>query len=179
MKEWHEQRVGKAKRIFQILNMNYSLNKDSIILDLGCHKGEMGEFFSKKISNTIIGIDISRNSLKYAIKRKNENEIRNVEFVLADATHLPIQKQKIDWVICNHVIDYLDSKQLVLEELSNILKKEGKIYLAVINDLTLKVYKNFEFFLSPVLGPYYGRSEPNKNSEFGMPLNYKYWMQQS
>lgn len=174
--EWHKERWKKAEKICNIIK-SFSQNKhyDPLIVDVGCHEGRMEAYFSTCTNNVIIGIDNSFDFLKIASSKRNELNLKNVSFVLADAKSIPIRDNKVDWIICNHVIDYLDDKKKVFQEFDRLLKLDGMLYLAVISRSFLKIYKMFPFVFSRLVGPFYGRSSPSTKSQFGTPMDYNYW----
>ena len=171
--EWYKQRYSKANKIYLSLN-SFKAHSNPSILDVGCHEGDMEEVFAKFTQNFVIGIDISYNSLKKAkskINQKNE-----IEFIQASAKALPIRKSKIDWIICNYVIDYLklEDRKKVIKEFELILKNEGLVYISVGNSFFLKLYKIFPPLFTPIVGKYFGRRYTGSKS-FVNPMNYEFW----
>lgn len=174
--KWREKRQTKAFRIGNVLkSISQDIHNEPIILDVGCHEGGMDQFFTKFTNNLVIGIDISFNSLKIAMSNSKNGELANIEYVQADASALPFRSEKIDWLISNHVIDYIDVKESIFSEFVRIINKNGLIYLAVMNKVFLKLYKLFPFIFVPILGPFYGRSYPSYESEYGSPKPHIFW----
>jgi len=174
--KWREKRRAKAFRIGNVLkSISQDIHNEPIILDVGCHEGGMDQFFAKFTNNLVIGIDISFNSLKIAMSNSKNGELANIEYVQADASALPFRSEKIDWLISNHVIDYIDVKESIFSEFVRIINKNGLIYLAVMSKVFLKLYKLFPFIFVPILGPFYGRSYPSYESEYGSPKPHIFW----
>ena len=175
--KWKEKRRAKAYRIGNVLkSMSQEIHNNPIILDVGCHEGDMDQFFAKFTNNLLIGIDISFNSLKIAISNSKKEGLGNIEYVQADASALPFRSEKIDWLISNHVVDYIDEKESIFSEFLRIINKNGLIYLAVMSNQFLKLYKLFPFIFVPILGPFYGRSYPSYESKYGTPKSHKFWI---
>jgi len=175
--KWKEKRRAKAFRIGNVLkSMSQEIHSEPIILDVGCHEGGMDQFFTKFTNNLVIGIDISFNSLKIAMSNSKKEELGNVEYIQADAIALPFRSEKIDWLISNHVIDYIDKKESIFSEFMRIINKNGLIYLAVMSKGFLKLYKLFPFVFVPILGPFYGRSYPSYESKYGTPKPHRFWV---
>jgi len=172
--KWNEKRSFKAQRICGVLKSLSNNNVNPVILDLGCYEGSMDEYFSKFSNNQVIGIDVSLKALKKAKDNAKTKKI-NVQYIQANANHLPIKSGKIDWIICNHVIDYLEKKEELIDELIRILNESGLIYLAVISKRFLQLYRYFPFIFKSILGAFYGRSYPSYDSKFGTPKSFKFW----
>lgn len=104
-----------------------------IILNLGCGNGDFldREFL---IKNKLIGIDISMNSLKNAVKS-------GYITVLADAeTGLPLKDASMDVVIASEVIEHIVNTDLFLFEINRVLKKDGLLFLTTPNINTILSY---------------------------------------
>ena len=173
--KWYSSRIFKAQMICNILHSLSKNNLSPIILDVGCHEGIMDLEFSKFTKNKLIGLDISHESIKLALQNSKLKNIKNLEFIVSDAKFLPIKDDSIDWIICNHMIDYLDNKKSVLTEFKRTLNDDGFIYLSVINKFFLKLYKTFHPLFVPLFGPFYGRTSPSHASPFGTPMTLHNW----
>jgi len=173
-------RFVKAQRICETLR-NFSKKNspnNPIILDLGCYDGSMEEYFVNYTNNLVVGIDLDHDALKNGSSNLKKKHLKNLEFITADAQALPIKDGKIDWLICNQVVDYSEDKNKVIEETKRVLSPNGMIYLSVVNSSFLKLYRKFPFLFVPYLGPFYGRVYPSSKSKFGSPMNYDYWTKQ-
>ncbi len=58
-------------------------------------------------------------------------------FVQADAGHLPFAAASFDAVICNHSLEHFVQLDAALEEIGRVLKRPGKLYVAVPDSGTL------------------------------------------
>lgn len=94
---------------------NY-INNDSIVLDAGCgNNGIIAEF--KSIPKLIIGIDVDKKLLA-------ENQIVNKK-ITANLENIPLDSNSVDIVISEFVIEHLYNPDIVIKEISRILKPEG------------------------------------------------------
>jgi len=181
IERWNQEKSSKARRIGKTL-MSYSQQENSnpLILDVGCFEGLMDEQFVKFTKNFIIGIDVHFNSIKKARLNATSKDLKNVEYIVAAADAIPIRDKKIDWIVCNYVIDYLDDKKVVIDEFERLLSKNGQVYLSVENKTLLNIYKKIPFLFRPVIkeNNFYGRIYPSPESPFGSPENYQFWMKQ-
>jgi ubiquinone/menaquinone biosynthesis C-methylase UbiE len=90
------------------------------VLELGCGISPM-----MNPSPSVVQTDLSWQALKL-LKRTG-----SVRPVACDATLLPFQGESFDCVICSEVIEHVGRDDLVLREISRILKKGGRFYLTV------------------------------------------------
>ena len=120
---WSERR---KKLIFQEV-LDFQKNTKGIILDVGCGSGR-NILKGKKY----ICLDFSKNMLKYAKK----NSGKNILFVRADATQLPIKDNSFDtilYVAILHVIKGEKNRKKALLELGRVMKKNGRAIITVWN----------------------------------------------
>jgi len=113
-------------------------NKPNIkILDLGCGPGLYAELFAKK-GHSVIGIDISANSIQYAIKQAKEKRL-DIEYLHKNYLDLDFENQ-FDLVILIY-LDFCvllpDERDKVLENIYKALKKGGLFICDVINERNL------------------------------------------
>lgn len=97
------------------------MNKDSVILDAGCGFG--GIFAKSKLNNknkrkTLIGIDLGNTKNKYIDKK-----------YIGSLDELPFEDNTFDLIVCEWVAEHLESPELVFNEFSRVLKKEGHLVL--------------------------------------------------
>lgn len=97
------------------------------ILDVGCGDGNT---YARKLSATsmaYIGLDISREGTKKALKN-------GVKAILHDTvSEWPFAEEKFDNIICNEVLEHLMFPEAVLKEARRVLKKDGVFIIGVPN----------------------------------------------
>lgn len=94
-----------------------------VVIDVGCGKGYMVEFFTK-LGLLAIGLDLSEEMLK-------EAKERGLEVVLGDASYLPFRSSIAHIVTCFEVLEHVMEPQKVLSEIHRILK-DGGVLIATI-----------------------------------------------
>lgn len=113
---------GKRPDFFNLIK-KYS-NKKFVVLDLGCGSGELtlriSPYFKK-----IIGIDPVNQYIATAKKDKRVEEIKNVEFYVADGKCLPFDSNSFDLIISSR--GPLSSDRQFFKESKRVLKNEGLI----------------------------------------------------
>lgn len=96
------------------------------VLDLGCGAGRHCILLAKS-GFEVIGMDISKNALKMAGKWVRKEKLRNVAFVCATMTNLPLKDSCLDAVISVSVIHHAFKRNIVttVKEVYRILGKNG------------------------------------------------------
>jgi ubiquinone/menaquinone biosynthesis C-methylase UbiE len=108
---------------------------EGLALDVGCGPGVMLIDLTKKGYDTI-GVDISKGMIEKARRISLKHEINASGLIVADIENLPFKNGVFDLIVCAGVIEYLDSDQKALTEISRILKPKGTAFVSVTNALT-------------------------------------------
>ncbi len=120
----HETIQFVSKRLEDTVVYNSGLNKNDVILDLGCGEGKL----EKRLKNNfIIGVDISIGEIRKAKLGK---------FVLCDANKLPFKTNAFDKILSMEVIEHLPSLNQVYEtvaEMHRVLKNNGTAVVSTPN----------------------------------------------
>ncbi len=111
----------------------YSQNyfKEPQILIAGCGTGEQAIAWSAYKDSQIYAVDLSRESLAYAIRKTKELNINNVNFYHLDLLDLKLLDKKFDLIISTGCLHHMEKPEDGLESLVNVLKPEGLIYLGL------------------------------------------------
>ncbi|MEQ8676762.1 MAG: class I SAM-dependent methyltransferase [Aggregatilineales bacterium] len=106
------------------------------ILDLACGTGfplfQLASMFGP--SSHITGLDIWKEGLNHAEKRRAHFGIENVSLVHLDGDHYPFPDDHFDWVVSNLGVNNFDNPQSALAECARVLKPDGRI--AITTNLT-------------------------------------------
>lgn len=90
---------SKSAEFYHICKLNYTEvrnEKASAILDAGCGTGALTEMLAEAMPHTIFtGINLSKNMIK---KTDNKN-IKNAQFIVGDCENLPFSNESFDIVI--------------------------------------------------------------------------------
>lgn len=128
--QYHSFVVGKIKESLAIKK------PFSLTLDIGCGTG-FSSVALKKISEQVIGIDLSAEMIDLAI------EERGVEYIVSSAESLPLFNQKFDLITVSQAIHWIDRNKFFLEA-DRILKPKSFI-IAYDNYFLGKISDNAEF----------------------------------
>lgn len=119
----------KWMRKIEDLVINDEIRKEFLVLDIGCGTGEQ---LKKLKNNHSIGLDISLEMAKIAVKKTNKF------VVVGSAENLPFKNRTFDGVISffgalNHV-----NLNQALKEIKRVLKDDGVLIFTVANAYDLK-----------------------------------------
>src|SRR5690606_21346188 len=96
------------------------LNKDAKVLDIGCGEGRNALFLSKHNIN-VTAIDTAQQGID-KVKALSQNAI-NTQCI--DALSYLKQTHQFDAIIAIHVLQLIDDRKKVIEEMKNNTKKNG------------------------------------------------------
>ena len=110
-------RIMKHKEWF-----SNNIQKDSVVLDVGCNTGMMPEVMSRK-AKFVYGIEIES---KYIKEAKNLRKRDNIEYICADATTYDYSDfMPVDIVTLSNVLEHIEDRVLFLQKLTNQIKWNG------------------------------------------------------
>jgi arsenite methyltransferase len=101
------------------------------VVDVGCGAGIDSLIAAKKVGpeGHVIGVDMTPSMLQKARQAAKEAELTNVEFRGGYAEELPIVDGWADVVISNGVLNLMPDKSAALEEMSRVLKPDGRLQI--------------------------------------------------
>jgi arsenite methyltransferase len=102
------------------------------VMDVGCGAGFDSLIAAHMVGSEgrVTGIDMTEAMVAKAKKSAEEVGADNVEFLIADAEHLPPHDGTIDVVISNGVFNLVPAKFAVAEEWFRVLKPGGRLQIA-------------------------------------------------
>lgn len=101
-----------------------------IAIDLGCGTGIYSMWLAEN-GLSVTGVDISKEMLKVAIKKSNDKNL-SIDYQQADLHHLPYEDHTFDLAVCNIVLEFVASPELVIAEGLRVLKKGGRLVVGMI-----------------------------------------------
>ena len=101
------------------------------ILIAGCGTGQQAMAWSAYKDSKIYAVDLSSESLAYAIRKAKEKNIKNVNFYHLDLLDLELLNKKFDIIISTGCLHHMEKPEDGLESLINVLKPQGLIYLGL------------------------------------------------
>src|SRR6266850_1518907 len=125
---WANRDVGPFKSTKELVK-TIGIKPDDSVLDLACGTGVVSKKISCLLRNSgnLVGIDISRVALGIA---KKSIQFRNVHFIEMDAENLGFHAN-FDKIICQYGLMFFPDVCKVLKSIRGIMKKNGRIAIAV------------------------------------------------
>lgn len=130
---------------FQLEEFSQYVNKNSVILDIGCGYGRTLNELHQAGFNNLIGIDYSEEMIK-----RGKKLYPKINFKVANGAKLDIESNSVDSVILLGVLTctaYNEDQKNLISEVNRILKPEGIIYINdfLVNDDERNVNRYNEF----------------------------------
>ncbi|MCP8307157.1 MAG: class I SAM-dependent methyltransferase [archaeon] len=104
------------------LRMVQEVMPASRLLDLGCGYGRHSLIVAKRLGPHVVGLDISKEKIMEAVKLKRRMKLKNVDFILADALHLPFREHSFHVAIILEVLEHITRDSELVKELSKVLE---------------------------------------------------------
>ncbi|MBD74039.1 MAG: hypothetical protein CMM96_00895 [Rickettsiales bacterium] len=131
--------------ITNILTQNYNIY-GSIILDIGCGTGLLGDYLSKnKYQIMIDGIDISPEMIEIARKRKYYDDLRIVDIFNVTTT----QNKKYDYIVSAGMFTHNHVGPSAVENILHFLERDGVLIFTVRNSFAEQ--SNFKEYIVDLL----------------------------
>jgi len=134
----------------KLINWNNYLYKESKVLDLGCGGGWLTAFLSRFDSiKTIYALDSSKHFLRVLLPEvvsQMGGDDKKVEVIEALFTPLLFDDQVLDVVVASSAVHHADNLEIILNEISRVLKPNG--YFILLNETPRG---GFRYFVSAVL----------------------------
>jgi len=105
-----------------------SCPKDINILDIGCAEGGFLKFLSKNGFHNLSGIDTSTSYLTAAKKSSPQ-----INFEIGVAESIPFPDAYFDVIVIDQVLEHLHHPLVALDEISRVLREDGKVIVGVPN----------------------------------------------
>jgi len=118
--------IYEIKKLQESIIAEVKSKKDITILDVGCGNGWVAKEFVNKGYN-VISLDISFDNTKRIISQIPDN---NHMAIIADAFHLPIKENSIDYIIASEIMEHVVSPKKFMEALYKILNTNGKLIIS-------------------------------------------------
>ena len=120
---------------------NKNINTDSKILEIGSNNCTFLDLLKFKFKCFVFGIDPAKN-LKSICQSKNI-PTESIEFTYTNSVKIKKKFGEFDLIILRHVFAHIDDLAKIIKGLSNLIKKNGTIYIE--NAYALNTIQNNEF----------------------------------
>ena len=110
----------QASIVMNFLRKNKVSLKGKRVLDIGCGRGGYAFRFNQGGAR-VAAIDITREYFQ---------NVNGIDFVLADATQMPLKSDSFDFVFCSSLIEHVLHPENLVSEIKRVLNKGGVCYLS-------------------------------------------------
>ena len=102
------------------------------VLDVGSGAGTDLLLAARHVgpSGRAIGVDMTADMRERARAGARQCDLRNVDVLEGDATHLPVQDASVDVVISNGVLNLVREKDRAFAEIARVLRPGGRLQIA-------------------------------------------------
>lgn len=109
------------------------------ILVAGCGTGREAIQASRLYSGArILAVDLSLDSLAYAIRKSRELNITNIEFAQADILALPALQKQFDFIQCSGVLHHMRNPMAGWQVLTDLLRPGGFMQICLYSEIARK-----------------------------------------
>lgn len=98
-----------------------------VVLDAACGVG-YGSSYLAEVAREVIGIDISQEAITYALQHYQKE---NARFKKGDIHNLEFSDDHFDIICSFETLEHLDRPEKFINEISRVLRKEGKFIFSV------------------------------------------------
>ena len=110
--------------------------KNDVVLDIGCSSGSYSIKLAEKVK-LIFGLDYDKKSLDIANRRITKPMKEKISFKFVNIEHgLDFPESYFDKILFIDVIEHLNKRDYILNEIKRVLKKNGLMYLSAPNRQT-------------------------------------------
>jgi ubiquinone/menaquinone biosynthesis C-methylase UbiE len=130
-KTWDKRFINPSLSSFlKKLVPQFGIKTGQSVLDVGTGTGVLIPYLIKAVGPTgsVTTIDYSEKMVQ-TCKRKHTH-IKNINITLGDIEEDAIQPETFDAVICFGVFPHLENKERALQNINNLLKSGGKLFIA-------------------------------------------------
>lgn len=106
------------------------------VLDAGCAGGFYSLLAAERGTRNIVALDSSTVCVQGA-KINLLNMGLSIDAIIGDATRLPLQNECFDLVLCIDLIEHIWQDDLLLHEISRVLRPQGKLLIATQNSSSI------------------------------------------
>lgn len=130
-----------ALRLEKTIWEESGLKQNMDILDMGCGCGITGVHLAEyAMAGSVWGVDPSKVLISEAQKLKNEKSLPNLKFSIGNVYGPGLPDKKFDFIYCRLLFQHLGDPAKALLNISNMLKPDGIICIADIDDSSLFLF---------------------------------------
>jgi len=114
---------GRKKIVLRLVDKFCKKVNPSIILDAGCGTGMIFSHLEKY--GTVVGIDLSKEALKFCRERRLR------PLIMADMVALPFKNESFDLIVGLDILEHIEGDSMAIGDFYRALKKDGILIVTV------------------------------------------------
>jgi len=136
---WDETSSETDMTRLELMSRRLKIKPGSTVLDVGCGTGVFIPFLLRRIGGEgrLVALDVAEEMLK----RARAKGFKDIEYLLADVTSIPLGDEIFDAVVCYSSFPHFQDKPRALAEIKRVTKSGGRLLIchtssrAVVNQL--------------------------------------------
>jgi len=129
------------------------VNKDSLVLDVGCANGGVSRQLLEKTGCTIEGVELLPILVDMGNKQNEELGVaKKFKIQVGEISKIPFEDNHFDFVFCSDVLGLVEDLGRAVEECARVLKPNGKALFYATSFKTEKMSDEESLFLGSTLG---------------------------
>lgn len=169
--------IKKSEKSMFARKLDTELPYSSNIIEIGCGTGQLSNFLSR-YNRTIIGTDISLNSLKLANNFRKINSIENVFFLQMNLFKPCFENETFDAVISNGCLHHTSDPKKAFLTVSKLAKKGGLIIIGLYHK-NGRLFTNFRQHFFKIFNNKFKFLDPrNVNENISQSKKYAWYRDQ-
>lgn len=135
------------------------VEEGAMALDVCCGTGDWAISLAEEIgtSGEIIGLDFSENMLSVAKQKKEEHNIKQLQFIHGNAMEMPFKDNTFDYVTIGFGLRNVPDYLTVLQEMYRVVKPGGKVVCLETSQPELIGFRQLYYFYFRFIMPAFGR----------------------
>lgn len=111
--------------------LNLPIQRGDRVLDVGCGPGIFGSYISHMVGDDgrYVGVDVDKESIRYAINRLSTNYIKNWTFICSDFDYAIDNCAEFDVVLFSNSLSYARFPIDIVSKISSAMKRGSKIII--------------------------------------------------
>lgn len=115
-------------RIFDMMDEGVKCEPGEVVLDVPVGGAPPLRAAPGRLRGTYIGVDLSPEMLRRAVRERCDQNLENVVLARGDAMRLPVRSGSVDRLLCFNGLHVLPDKVTAMREFHRVLKPGGEIW---------------------------------------------------
>jgi SAM-dependent methyltransferase len=163
-------------RVFEMMDEGVKCEPGQVILDVPVGGAPPLRSAPGRLQGSYVGIDVSPEMLRRAVRERAADGLENVVLARADAMRLPLRDGVVDRVLCFNGLHVLPDKRTAMREIYRVLKPGGQLWgNVVIADATLGGIMTRPWFSRSWL--FFHPADPDELEELAINSGFTTWQQ--